>query len=225
MLTTPLFKQGADVFDIGAHHGGTADKLFRYGAGRVISVEPLLANYLKLVEYAAKRAECAPRLFPVHGAVDDKDGIAVIHGCKEQDGLSTMHAKRWGRIYTDKTFGPGEMVATFTMENLVWCFGWPAFIKVDVEGHERNVILSLCDLARKAKEENKWTPIPLALEFHGATMEDTNHCLGLLAGIGYTCAHYVTEDIDLDTKPTRSIVEVKDELWNNLPGWGNITVR
>lgn len=219
-----LFKPKANVFDIGAHHGNTASLFIERNAGQVVAVEPLLANYLALLKLGAVLSPCAPKLHAVHAAVhDDHLGVALIHACKEQDGLSTMHPEDWAVMYSDKTFYEREFVATVTIADLAQTFGPPDFIKVDVEGHETWVILSLCDYITSKPRVAGDCP-PIVFEFHGARIRDAVHCMELLKGIGYKLAGWYPTDVNLDLVPARPVDEVKEELWNTIPGWGNIVM-
>lgn len=202
---------GALCFDIGAHHGESADKLLNhYGAGHVISVEPELQNYLKLQHHWNGDG----RVTPIHAAVLDTPGLVRIHRAAAQDGLTTVASDKWSRIYPEADFQAPQLVPVVTLAMLEAEFGTPSYLKVDVEGVELAVLKGLCG-----------RPAFISFEFHGAYLEDALSCLDLLAARGYTLASYVEEDVELDATPSADLKAVRVQLEQHRPNWGNITVR
>jgi hypothetical protein len=112
----------------------------------------------------------------VHKAVGRETGVATLH-------LSTNHVlaslsstfiertKDSGRFKS--TWSGTESVAVTTLDNLIDEFGDPAFIKIDVEGHEAEALAGLSRPVRALSIE--WTP-----EFP----ENTRACLRHLVGLG-----------------------------------------
>lgn len=204
---------GGLCFDIGAHHGESADKLLNHaGAGTVVSIEPCLANYVKVVEHWKNDA----RVIPIHAAVLDTPGFAKISRAAAQDGLTTLVPERWGEIYPDAAFEAPEWVPVITLKMLTAQFGQPDFVKVDVEGVERSVIRGLYDVRQR--------PRLLSFEFHGAFANHALECLAMLADLGYHAAGITEEDIDLENDPSIPINKLITDLTRSCPNWGNITV-
>lgn len=214
IMTPSIITPGALCFDIGAHHGETADKfLNHYGAGRVVSVEPSLHNFLHLVQHWLND----PRVVPIHAAVLSHPGLVSISRASNQDGLTTIHPDKWASIYPDAGFEPPELIAGITLGQLIAKFGVPDHLKVDVEGAELEVLKGLVEVQQR--------PRLVAFEFHGAYMHDAIACMDLLASLGYTMASYVEQDIDLDNLPNVPMEELREQLIATPPNWGNITVR
>lgn len=216
-----LFKPGALVFDIGAHHGESADKfLNHYGAGKVISVEPLLENFLKARDWWKNE----PRVKVFHAAVMRTAGICLIHKATEQDGLTTTQVATWSALYPGINFEEGEPCPVVTIPNLVDIFGEPDYIKVDVEGGEFSVIASIVEYTNGDDYAGVTRPV-VAFEFHGAQADQAIECLNILLHYGWTHAEFVEEDIDLVNVPQRTIGEIIQQFETAPPKWGNITVR
>jgi hypothetical protein len=97
---------------------------------------------------------------------------------------------------------------------MIWeKYGKPFLIKIDVEGSEREVLLGLSQ------------PSPfLTFEFHAKFFQDAVDCLALCQKLGYTKAHYVRENLNLETVPTMTIDEFRPRWLADAPEWGNITV-
>ena len=55
-------------------------------------------------------------------------------------------------------------------------------------------------------------------------MEEAVECLKYCQGLGYTKAHYVRVDCDLETVPSLDIDEFIPRFIADQPEWGNITV-
>lgn len=205
-----LFNPGALVFDIGAHVGESADRLInQYGAGRVISVEPCYENYAALRE----RWLGDDRVVPVHAGLWSLPCIMGVSRSTAQSGLSTMQADKWISIYPDIALASAEEVPCVTLDVLIGRYGLPDYIKVDVEGSEKDVLNGLSTRVSA-----------LSFEFHGSLLGDMEACLAILVKLGFTRAEYVTDEADPNTTPARTFADVWAEIHENNVPWGNITV-
>lgn len=137
---------GELVFDIGANRGEKIS-IFRLLGAKVLAVEPL----------AAFGDEWVPELFWRFG--DDKDVIIVPVAIGATNGkapiwiqknlpeMSSMN-RTWmeesahARFYGEDVLVQDE-VRTMTLDGLISVYGWPQFIKVDVEGSENEVVKTL----------------------------------------------------------------------------------
>lgn len=160
---------GQTAFDIGANVGQSAKTLLmRFD--RVISCEPAIESY----EHLLALARDEPKVHPLNVAVSAEDGsveLAVQEGHISRGQLTTPTMKEqetthgWG-----KTLGTRHVTAV-TVDTLARTFGTPDMIKIDVEGHEVDVLLGATATLEKARPD-------LYVEIHNAPLGDK--CLGIL---------------------------------------------
>lgn len=136
-------KPGDLVFDIGAHVGDRVSSFRRLGA-RVVAVEPQprLARTLHIIHGADADVQI------VAAAVTAKPGEIELRINTANPTVSTVSdafiqdasgAKGWEGQAWDRTI----LVPATTLGNLIAEFGTPAFIKIDVEGAEDEVLRGL----------------------------------------------------------------------------------
>jgi FkbM family methyltransferase len=133
---------GALVFDVGANIGRRSEVFSRLGA-RVIAVEP--------------NPDCIweiEQMFPAGGgitiepvAVGASPGTATLHLCGESDRMSSLSEDWIGRMRSSR-FGAfhwtrSVQVEVKTLDQLIQRHGDPAFIKIDTEGFELQVLSGL----------------------------------------------------------------------------------
>lgn len=158
-------------FDIGANLGNRT-RCFRHLDCKVVAVEPQSWCFNKLQQRFGE--DTGTHL--VHKAVGSDVGSATLH-------LSTNHVlASLSTTFMERTKSSGrfrsnwsgtQTVEVTTLDRLIEEFGEPAFIKIDVEGHESEVLAGLSRPVRALSIE--WTP-----EFP----ENTRACLLHLAGLG-----------------------------------------
>ncbi len=158
-------------FDIGANLGNRT-RCFHHLGCKVVAVEPQKRCFQKLQQ----RFGQDPEIHLVHKAVGREEGEATLH-------LSTNHVlASLSNTFIERTKGSGRFKSTWsgtetvqvtTLDKLIDEFGDPAFIKIDVEGHESEVLAGLSRPVRALSIE--WAP-----EFP----ENTRACLLHLAGLG-----------------------------------------
>jgi len=127
---------GGLAFDIGANGGHLANKLATRFA-RVIAVEPCEESYKEL------DAGHAENVTPVNKACSSGEPTVTLRATSLTDywgELFTGHSLPWGEDH-----GTREVPAT-TVAALYAQFGRPDFIKIDTEGHDRQVIEGSGDL-------------------------------------------------------------------------------
>lgn len=208
-----ILPPGPLCFDIGSHHGETAEKLLtEHGASHVICVEPELQNYLLLHERFAQE----DRVTCIHAAVTERVGLVKVSRAAAQDGLSTLMPEQWSQIYPDADLQPPQMCVGITLKTLFASFGVPGYVKVDVEGCEEYVITGMLEARSR--------PHLLSFEFHGARTQVAVNCLHMLEEMGYSKALCAEEELDLCQHPDRSLFDVRLHLARHKPNWGNVLV-
>jgi FkbM family methyltransferase len=167
-ILADFIKNGDLVFDIGANIGKMTWMYRRLGA-RVVAIEP--------------QAVCVEQL---KETFMDDDGVTIeAIACGERSGAAKMSC--YGGT-TISTLVPGhywqlggpwegtptdwtEIVPMTTLDLVISQYGIPAFIKIDVEGYEHQV---LCGLSQF---------VPLQFEYHPVFWEQACKCMARILQI------------------------------------------
>lgn len=167
-----LIRPGDLAFDIGAHVGSRARALARAGA-QVVAFEPqpLFGDYL------ARRLDPA-RIRLDRRAVGREPGRATLAVSAYHPTVSTLSSDWRDRVATDDGFRHVEWdgrvsVEVTTLDLLIEEYGEPAFCKIDVEGHEAEVLAGLSRPLRC-----------VAFEYTPATLDLATLCIDRLASLG-----------------------------------------
>jgi FkbM family methyltransferase len=165
-----LLPSGALAFDIGAHVGNRTRALRAAGA-RVVALEPQapFAGFLRrtlpadvtLIEAAAGAAagQAVLAVSTLHPTVSSLAGLPATAG--QTEGFAHV---RWDAR---------QSVAVTTLDALIAAHGRPDFVKIDVEGHEAEVLAGLSQ------------PLPLvALEYLPQLPEVAKAAVRRLAALG-----------------------------------------
>jgi FkbM family methyltransferase len=173
-----FLRRGDLCFDIGANHGDRVEAFRRLGA-RVIAVEPQRACVESLHERFAGDRDVTIIDAGVSSSPGERDLlIASI------DTLSTMSpsfaaATRASGRFESEDWSSTSRVRVTTLDDLISVFGVPAFTKIDVEGHEQEVLEGL-SIALPA----------ISLEVVPELVSRATACIGGLAELGrYTYAY------------------------------------
>jgi FkbM family methyltransferase len=143
------FHRGCLVFDVGANHGTKTDVFLKLGA-RVVAVEPDQTNQQILKEkFLMYRLEHKPVVI-VGKALSDKEAVETMWIDEPGSAKNTLSPK-WvetlkrddDRFGQHHDFGQRTTVETTTLDRLIDTHGLPFYIKIDVEGHEPNVLRGL----------------------------------------------------------------------------------
>ncbi|HSU28075.1 MAG TPA: FkbM family methyltransferase [Chitinophagaceae bacterium] len=131
------------IYDIGANKGSKVKAFLKMGY-KVVAVEPE-RRALSTLRWRFGRNK---NVIILGKGVSDKESTLTIHVAEARSGLNTLSDKwvktlekeeenRWHRKHA---FNKSYEVEVTTLDNLFNDYGLPFFIKIDVEGYEKNVI-------------------------------------------------------------------------------------
>jgi len=163
-------RRGDLVFDLGANRGLMAEMFLELGA-RVVAVEPI--PYLAAT---IRRRYPSRRLIVEPAAVGDHAGTATLW--LGADDLHSSISDEWIERVRDDPMLPDRWNETFevpvrTVDDLIARHGMPAFLKIDVEGFEANV---LAGLSRPVAA--------LSFEYQCPALDMTQRCFDRLGDLG-----------------------------------------
>jgi FkbM family methyltransferase len=142
-LYRPFVKPGDLVFDVGAHVGDRV-AAFRALGARVVAIEPQarLARVLRLLHGRD------PMVTVRRCALGPEEGEAVLRINSANPTVSTrsdafLAATRGAAGWEGQVWDAEERTPATTLDALAAEFGRPAFVKIDVEGFEAEVLSGL----------------------------------------------------------------------------------
>ncbi len=213
-LYRPFVKTGDLTFDVGAHAGDRTACLRKLGA-RVVSIEPqtLFTYFLRATNAAY------PQVTVLACVLSNTAGTQTLHINSRNPTVSTVSGgfveaatKAATKANTKaNTNGAGgwqgqtwdrklEVQAT-TLDDLITQYGKPAFIKIDVEGAEHDVLLGLSEAVPALSFE--FTMIQRAL---------TNDCIDRCVTLGFTAFNYSLGESHELNEPWLAANELKTRL-------------
>ena len=185
--------KGSTVLDIGANIGYyllIEDQLIGE-KGRIIAVEPVASN-LELLKRNTKQASTKD-IAILEGAVSNVSGPRTFYLARESN-LNTFHKhllESRGNLNTE------VVVPTYTLEQLVSRYGEFDYLRMDIEGHEVEVLEGVAKLYGKVKKMPK-----IIFETHPRTYHEGHSIspiLEQLYNLGY-CAEFVASSSGRGTK-------------------------
>lgn len=212
MKTTDFLKSGDLVFDVGAHVGDKAVRFRQVGA-RVICFEP--------------QPSCASTLrsrFVADDAVvvagvglSDREGTLDLMLCADASTLSTFSMAWKNGRFVGHSWDKLVEVSVITLDKAILEWGKPNYIKIDVEGYEKQVLLGL----------NSTVPY-LSFEFTKEFMDDAQACvrrLGLLGFRGFNVAIGESQDFLLTEWVSSELLFKNLSIETDPLLWGDIYAR
>ncbi len=161
------------IYDLGAHLGSRTRVFLELGRP-VVAVEPQQRFFCIIEAGLAKRLGCTL----IHGAVGATSGTAKIQISDYNPTVSSL-SPEWISTATSTgvlegvTYNRSETVRLYTIQELIDTYGAPAFIKIDVEGFEYEVIRGLR------------SPVPaLSFEIVPSSLDLTTSCVEHLEKLG-----------------------------------------
>lgn len=212
-----LLSPGDVCFDVGANIGNRVKIFLKLGA-RVVAVEPQqgCSKVLKAVFGHDTQFTLVEKAL---GAAEGDAEIMI----SDADTISSL-SKEWveavaksGR-FSNQRWERRQRVALTTLDRLIAEYGAPAFIKIDVEGFEYEVVRGL---SRPVKA--------LSLEFTPEVIESTFKCFEHLERLGdirlnYSIGESMRFALD-EWVGRREIVEILSAFKNDYDVWGDVYVR
>ncbi len=173
-LYRPLVGPGDLVFDVGAHLGDRSVAFAALGA-RVVALEP----QAQVGAWLRRLVGGNDRIIVRAEAVGRAEGTAHLAISTRTPAVSTL-AETWRKKLPDANAGFRKVrwdsaaeVPVITLDALIEIYGLPRFCKIDVEGHEAEVLAGLSH------------PIPgVSVEFVSGGLEVAAACIRRLNEIG-----------------------------------------
>lgn len=173
-LYARFVKVGDLAFDIGSHVGDRIGAFRRLGA-RVVALEPqplcadaIAAIYAGDARVVLVRSACGPTVGSLDLHINSANPTVTTASTafvSAADGAGGWEDQRWDKTIT---------VPVTTADTLVVAHGHPAFVKIDVEGFEADVLAGLSQ------------PVPaLSFEFTTIQRDVALQCIARLTQLGF----------------------------------------
>ena len=164
---------GSLCFDIGAHIGNRV-RCWRALGARVVAVEPQSNVFRFLATRYSRDADVAL----IRCAIGRSTGVTTLRISELNPTVASVSTDWIDRVTTDPSFAGvrwnrTESVELRTLDELIAVYGQPDFLKIDVEGHEAEVLAGLSTAVTA-----------LSFEYIPATRDVAIACVDRLAELG-----------------------------------------
>jgi len=206
-----ILQPNSTIFDIGAHIGDVSVPYVQNNYS-VIMVEPQHTHCF----YLQQKFGSNPNVKIINKGVADKPGMLQMNINSQAPYLSTFSTRWMTGRFKDSIWDQQITVEVTTLDQLIADYGDPAYVKIDVEGFEYQILLGL----------SKKTGI-ISFEFTVEFFDDATKCLDKLIDLGYTRFNYSIadqENFQLNDWHNRDqLISDLQELFKNSGGmWGDI---
>jgi FkbM family methyltransferase len=165
-------RDGDLAFDIGAHVGNRSLALAKAGA-RVVALEPQDLFYRFLRRFMPASVTVLPLAAGPPAVTEARLAVSRLHPTVSSLAKGFDKIGRNDASFAHVNWDTAQHVRVTTLDRLVEEFGLPAFVKIDVEGFEDQVLAGL----------TRAVPA-LSFEYLPATRDVTAACVERLAGLG-----------------------------------------
>lgn len=169
-LLAQWVKEGDWVLDVGANIGIFSARLSQLvgSTGRVIAVEPVPSTFRVLVHNS--RLFAHPNVTPLNIAISSQPAVANMHIPTTSSGLPAL--ARASLVSSAEQNGHKSNVQVVCLSLAQTAFPHPiAFVKVDVEGHEAQVLEGLATMLQRDRPR-------LVIEGHDEAIQQSLVALG-----------------------------------------------
>jgi FkbM family methyltransferase len=146
-LSKVSFKDDLTIFDIGANVGLYTEALLeQFPNAHIFAFEPSEKAFLSLTS----KFQSHSRVELINSAVGSKSGSTILYSDESGSGMSSLTKRRLDHFGLNFSFE--EKVNVVTLDE--WCKSnsiWPSIIKMDVEGHELDVLNSGLNAIKRAR--------------------------------------------------------------------------
>ena len=201
------------VFDIGANIGKTVEQ-FTLVSDKVVCFEP-----------NPKLAHLLRNNFEKFSVIVDERGVSNKNGTQifrisNADTISTL-SEDWitnSRFTGSYNWDTHVQVETVTLDSIVEEYGEPDYIKIDVEGHEFEVLTSFTKLLPNTLLSFEWA------EEQKSKIETTIHYLNKIGYnmFGYTEFDKILFDNEIDWKEYKNFDIIESLIPERKERWGMI---
>jgi len=197
-----LIKKGDLVFDVGANIGIYSQAFLSLGC-RVVAIEPQ-PNCVEEIRRSISNSNFSCECVGVGSSEGTLDLFVSSSGSNVASTFSQKHKEL--EETNNKTDYTGTVrVPITTLDLLIKKYGAPAYIKIDVEGFEKEVLAGLSSPVRF-----------LSFEFHSSSLQDAEDCIGILEKKGFRNFNLVHDGRDAFVFPSwESGAEVLAYIKNN----------
>jgi FkbM family methyltransferase len=185
------------LYDIVAHFGVFSVVAAHFG-GKAVAVDPS-PTATRMIATEALLNRCTDRIQILQAAVSDVNGALNMLS-------SGVYSAGYFKVAKGRSRRDLTQTQSFTIDQMVYHFGAPSHIKIDVEGHEAAVLRGATNTL------TRYSPL-LFLELHNEMVisegGDPRFPLDELARLGYATFALNGESISREAILSRSIIRIK----------------